>query len=44
MRLVYAYHSVLGVICVKVDAANKHRGICGGCRNDDLLGTALQVS
>ncbi len=44
MRLVNTYHSVFGVVRVKIDAYHKHRGICGGRRDDYLLGTTLQVS
>jgi len=34
---------VLGIIGVQVDAADEHGRICGRCRDDDLLGTALQM-
>ncbi len=44
MRLVYTYHRVFGVVRIKIDAADKHGGICGGRRDDNLLGTTLQMS
>jgi hypothetical protein len=44
MPLVNTYHRVFGVVRVKIDAANKHGGICRGRRDNNLLGTTLQVS
>ena len=44
MRLVNTYHSVFGVVRVKIDTANKHGSICRGRRDDNLLGTTFQVS
>ena len=44
MRLTNAYHSVFGIVRIKVDATDEHGGICRGCRDDNLLGTTLQVS
>jgi hypothetical protein len=44
MRLVITYHSVFGVVRIKIDTTNKHGSICRGRRNDNLLGTTLQVS
>ena len=43
MRLIDTYHSVFGVVCVKIDTANKHGCVCRGRRDDNLLGTTLQV-
>jgi len=36
--------SVLGVVCVQVDATNEHWGISGRSGDDDLLGATLQMS
>ena len=44
MPMINAYHRVFGVVRVKIDAANKHGGICRRRRDDNLLGTTLQVS
>ena len=44
MPLVNTYHSVFGVVRVKIDAANIHGGIRRGRRDDNLFGTTLQVS
>ena len=44
MRLTNTYHCIFGIVRVKIDATDKHGGICRGCRNDNLLGTTLQVS
>jgi hypothetical protein len=44
MPSVNTYHRVFGVVRVEIDAANKHGGICRGRRDDNLLGTTLQVS
>lgn len=35
---------VLGLVGLKVDTADEHGGVGRGGRDDDLLGTALQVS
>ena len=35
---------VLGIVGIKVDATHEHGGICGGRRDNDLLGTTLEVS
>jgi hypothetical protein len=37
------YDSVLGVVSVKVDTADEHRGIGRRSRDDDLLGAALEM-
>ena len=37
-------HGELGVVLLEVDADDEHRGIGGGRGDDDLLGTALEVS
>lgn len=42
--LVNTYHRIFGVVRVKIDADNIHGGICRGRRDDNLLGTTLQVS
>ena len=34
---------VLGVVLVEVDTANVHWGICRRSRDDDLLGSSLEV-
>ena len=44
MRLVNTYHSVFGIVRVKIDATNIHRGICRWRRDYYLLGTTLQVT
>ena len=36
--------SVLGVVCLQVDATNEHWGISGRGGDDDLLGATLQMS
>jgi hypothetical protein len=38
------YDTVLGVVRVEVDTANVHGCISGRSRDNDLLGTTLQVS
>jgi len=35
---------VFGIVGIKVDATHEHWGICGGCGDNDLLGTTLKVS
>ena len=44
MRLTNTYHSVFGIVRVKIDTTNKHGCICRGRRDDNFLGTTLQVS
>ncbi len=34
----------IGLVFLLVDAHDEHSSVCGGCRDDDLLGTPLQVS
>lgn len=36
--------AVFGVVCIKIDTTDKHGCICRGSRDDDLLGTTLEVS
>lgn len=36
-------HGVFRIVRVQVDAANEHWGIGGRSRDDDLLGTTLQM-
>ena len=38
-----AYDGKAGVVLVKIDTTDKHGCVSRGCRDDDLLGTALQV-
>ena len=43
MRLKHTYHSVFGVVRVKVNPDDKHRGIRRRRGDDDLLSTTLQM-
>lgn len=37
-------HGQLGVIALVVDTHDEHGGICGRSRNNDFLGSAVEVS